>query len=172
MLRSAHRLRRRDSQGFALPLAVAGAMLLLLSSSSLQMLALHNRSQLARQQRRLQIEDTLASAAHQQIARLGEYGSCLLGLDQAQWPSAAPDCALSAEALATLQQGQVGADTYRVAAYRPLGSEPQATGAELELQLGGSEAWRAGYRLSLAPSGAAGLRVTAVQELGLRGVGA
>ena len=93
MWRSVHRCRRRDNEGFALPLAVAGAMLLLLSSSSLQMLALHNRTQLARQHRRLQIEDTLASAAHQQIARLAEHGSCLLGLDQAQWSAAAADCA-------------------------------------------------------------------------------
>lgn len=172
MWRSDHRCRRRrKSEGFALPLAVAGAMLLLLSSSSLQMLALHNRTQLARQHRRLQIEDTLASAAHQQIARLAEHGSCLLGLDQAQWSAAAADCALSAEALATLQQGQVGADTYRVATYRPLGGEAQATSAELELQLVGSLSWRASYRLSLAPA-AAGLRVIAVRELGLRGVGA
>lgn len=172
MLRSVHRRRRRDSEGFALPLAVAGALLLLLSSSSLQMLALHHRTQLARQQQRLQIEDTLASAAHQQVARLTGQGACLLGVNQTRWPEAAAGCALSAEALATLQQGQVGAETYRVAAYRPLGGEPQATGAELELQLSGSHRWRAGYRLSLAPAGPAGLQVIAMQELGLRGVGA
>ena len=172
MVRSAHRSRRHGSQGFALPVAVTGAMVLLLSSGSLQMLALQSRTQLARQQRRLQIEDTLASAAHQQVARLATRGPCLLGVDQSQWAAAAPACPLSAEELQSLQQGQIGAETYRIAAYRPLGSDPQATSAELEMQLVGPHAWRASYRLSLAPAGSAGLQVIAVQELGLRGVGA
>ena len=158
---------RRD--GFALPVALGGSLLLLLSSGSLQLLALHNRARVVDQQRHLQVEDLLASAAQQQVAALVTQANCLLAVDLVQWAAVAPSCGLGEEAVAALQQGQVGGQGYRVAAYRPAAGA--AASAELELQLTGERPWRAVYRLGLAPAAAstAQLQVTAVQELGLRG---
>jgi hypothetical protein len=161
---------QRPRNGFALPIALGGSMLLLLSSGSLQLLALHNRARLAEQQRQLQVEDLLASAAQQQAAALATQANCLLAVDLAQWVAVAPGCGLGSDQLAALQQGQVGGQGYRVAAYRPAAAA--ATGsAELELQLTGARPWRAVFRLGLAPAAQTPgqLRVTAVQELGLRG---
>ena len=169
-----HRSPRRglpQPTGFALPMAVGGALLLLLSSSSLQLLAWQSRVQVVQQQRRLQLEDTLASAAQHQVAALAAEGPCLLGLELAQWAAAAASCGLSHGQLAALQQGQFGAQGYRLTAYRPAAVGAAPSSAELELVLTGDRPWRAGYRLALAPGGTA-LRVTAVQDLGLRGVGA
>ena len=172
--RSAGR-RAQASQGFALPIAVGGSLLLLLSSGSLQLLALQNKAQVALQQRRLQIEDTLASAAQQQLAALqAAAGGCLLRVDQSQWGSAAASCALSAEQVAALQHGVV-ADTaqhvtpYRISSYRVAAGEAAASVAQLELQLQNGRPWRGAFRLSLAANGASGTRITALQELGLRG---
>jgi len=155
--------------GFALPLALGGSLLLLLSSGSLQLLALHSRARVVDQQRRLQVEDLLASAAQQQIAALATQANCLLAVDQSQWAAVAPSCGLGDGQVAALQQGQVGGQGYRVAAYRPAGGA--IASAELELQLTGERPWRAAYRLGLAPAAGATqqLQVTAVQELGLRG---
>ena len=154
--------------GFALPIAVGGSLLLLLSSGSLQLLALHSRARMVDQQRQLQVEDLLASAAQQQAAVLATQANCLLAVDLAQWTAVAPGCGLGGDQVAALQQGQVGSQGYRVAAYRPAAA---AASAELELQLTGERPWRGVYRLGLAQAaGAPGqLQVIAIQELGLRG---
>ena len=167
--RSLSRPLRCPSSGFALPIALGGSLLLLLSSGSLQLLALHSRVRLAEQQRQLQVEDLLASAAQQQAAALATQANCLLAVDLAQWGAVAPSCGLGADQVAALQQGQVGGQQYRVAAYRP--ASGAVASAELDLQLTGQRPWRAVYRLSLAPAAQAPeqLQVTAVQELGLRG---
>ena len=156
--------------GFALPIALGGSMLLLLSSASLQLLALQSRVRLAEQQRQLQVEDLLASAAQQQAAALATQANCLLAVDLNQWAAVAPSCGLAGNQVAALQQGQVNGQGYRVAAYRP-SATPAAAGAELELQLTGQRPWRGVYRLSLAPAADAPevLQVQTVQELGLRG---
>jgi hypothetical protein len=170
---SCHRFGRRPGNGFALPIALGGSLLLLLSSGSLQLLALQSRVRMAEQQRQLQREDVLASAAQQQVAALATQANCLLAVDLSDWAAVAPSCGLGADQLASLQQGQVGGQGYRIAAYRPRQSAVAAPfHAELELQLIGDRPWRAAYRLGLAPAGEAAqqLRVTAVQELGLRGV--
>jgi hypothetical protein len=152
-----------------LPVALGGSLLLLLSSGSLQLLALHSRARVVDQQRQLQLEDLLASAAQQQVAALATQANCLLAVDHAQWSAVAPSCGLGEDEVAAMQQGQVGGQGYRVVAYRPTAGT--AASAELELQLTGERPWRAVYRLGLAPADApsAQLRVTAVQELGLRG---
>jgi hypothetical protein len=167
--RSQPRPLRHPRNGFALPIALGGSLLLLLSSGSLQLLALHSRVRLAEQQRQLQVEDLLASAAQQQAAALATQANCLLAVDLAQWGAVAPSCGLGADQVAALQQGQVGGQKYRVAAYRP--ASGAVASAELDLQLTGQRPWRAVYRLSLAPAAQAPeqLQVTAVQELGLRG---
>lgn len=157
--------------GFVLPLALGGSLLLLLSTGSLQLLALQNRARVVQLQRRHQVEDTLASAAQQQVAALQAAGSgCLLGVELAQWPMAAASCGISPEQLETLQQGQLAAGTYRVAAYRLNPTVDAASTAELELQLSGERPWRAAYRLSMVGrDGDQALHVTALQDLGLRG---
>ncbi|MEB3235407.1 MAG: hypothetical protein VKM98_08260 [Cyanobacteriota bacterium] len=164
------RKQRKTTQGFALPIAVGGALLLLLSSSALQLLALQNGTQVARLQQRQQLEDTLASAAQQQLAALQVAGAgCLLGVDGTAWPQASQTCGIAAEQLAALQQGQVGANRYRLLAYRLNPAAAAGSTAELELQLTGARPWRAAYRVQLAPAPAGGVHITALQELGLRG---
>lgn len=168
----------RPANGFALPVAVGASLVLLLSSGSLQLLALQSRVQATQQWRRHQLEDVLASAAQQQVAALQAAGSgCLLALDQAQWAAAAPACQIDAIQLAALQQGQLAAPldarAYRIAAYRRTPAAAGAAAAELELQLIGERPWRAAFRLSLAAAALEqGWQVVAVQELGLRGAGA
>ena len=155
--------------GFALPLAVGSALLLLLSASSLQLLALQHRARLAQQQQRHQLEDLLASAAQQQAAVLQQTASgCLLTAAHDTWEMAAEACEINPEQLAALQQGQLEGSRYRLSAYRP---QPGLDSAQLELQLLDGRPWRAAYRLTLAPAaaGASGVQITGVQEQGLRG---
>jgi len=168
---SCHRFGRCPRNGFALPIALGGSLLLLVSSGSLQLLALQSRVRVAEQQRQLQREDMLASAAQQQVAALATQANCLLGVELADWAAVAPRCGLGADQVTALQQGQVDGQGYRVAAYRPAAAAAPWS-AELELELTGDRPWRAAYRLGLAPAGEAAqqLQVTAVQELGLRGV--
>ena len=168
---SCHRFGRRPRNGFALPIALGGSLLLLVSSGSLQLLALQSRVRVAEQQRQLQREDMLASAAQQQVAALATQANCLLAVELADWAAVAPSCGLGADQVTALQQGQVDGQGYRIAAYRPAAAAAPWS-AELELQLTGDRPWRAAYRLGLAPAGEAAqqLQVTAVQELGLRGV--
>jgi len=166
---------RAAERGFALPIAVAGALVLLLGSSSLQLLSLQNRAQLHRVVQRQQIEDLLASAAQQTAAALQQTGGgCLLAKAHDAWTHAAAECAIEPEVLKDLQQGQVGSSRYRLTAYQPDGHGIEASSAQLELQLLAERPWRAAYRLALVPSsdGQAALQITAVQEQGLRGVGA
>mgnify|MGYP003342006177 CR=1 FL=1 len=54
--------------GFVLPLSITGALVLLLSSLSLQTVMLHGRTVQAAERARLQAEDQLASAAQQLAA--------------------------------------------------------------------------------------------------------
>jgi len=134
-------------------------------------LTLHSRVQIAQQQRRLQVEDTLASAAQQMAAALAGQGRCLLPYDQSQWPQVAATCGLDAAALEALQRGQLAGQAYQLRAYRPAASGQTPATAELELQLSGARPWRGAYRLLLADaSGSQHAPITAVQELGLLGV--
>lgn len=164
------------SAGFALPVAVGASLLLLLSSSSLQLLALQSRVQASQLQQRHQREDTLASAAHQQAGALLAGAGCLLTVDQAHWVQAAQACQLSPAQFAAIQQGTVAESRYRVSGYRLLAAqgslaEASTATAELELQLLGGRPWRAAFRVHLAVA-AEGWQITAVQPLGLRGAGA
>lgn len=166
---------RAAERGFALPIAVAGALVLLLGSSSLQLLSLQNRAQLLRVVQRQQIEDLLASAAQQTAAALQQTGGgCLLAHAHDAWALAAAQCAIEPAQLQDLQLGQVGNSQYRLTAYQPDGHSTEASSAQLELQLVAERPWRATYRLALVPSsdGQAALQITAVQEQGLRGAGA
>lgn len=70
-----------------MPLALLGALILLLSGFSLQTLALHQRRQLLLEQKSAQTIDELASAAHQWAGRLYGPWRCLRDLPSSQWDS-------------------------------------------------------------------------------------
>lgn len=71
--------------GFVLPLSITGALVLLLSSLSIQSLVLHSRQVQAAERSRLLAEDHLASAAQQLASRLLGPFACLQPVASADW---------------------------------------------------------------------------------------
>ena len=71
--------------GFVLPLSITGALVLLLSSLSLQTLVLHTHRVQAAERSRLQAEDRLASAAQRLAADLQGRLACLKTVPLADW---------------------------------------------------------------------------------------
>jgi hypothetical protein len=135
--------------GFVLPLASTAALMLLLSSLSLQTVSLQARRQLLVQLQQRQQQDLLASAAQQLLGRLKLQHGCLLERPQADW--AAAPC-LEGTPVEAISQGQVGEHSYRLLAYTP-----DASGAQLRLALAAG-----------GPSGAFALVDGQLRELGLR----
>lgn len=149
--------------GFLLPLSAAASLLLMLSSLSLQAVALQSRSQVSAGQRLRQAEDQLMSAAQHLLAD---------PLTVYQLPSRVGEA------------GQVGSAAYRLVKVEgPSWQEPAEAGAPqrgrvvatLEL-LASAEQPRplqAAFALDLilnsAPDGQGFLQVVALRELGLRG---
>jgi hypothetical protein len=135
-----------EQSGFLLPLATTGALVLLLSSLSLQTAVLQSRRVLLLQAQRQHQEDQLTSAAHRLGAELTGPYRCLLALPSDQWPQAAtagcPAGVDPAGLLALLQQ------EHGVALSR---WQPSTTGGELQLQLGANGP-TASWGLSLAPT--------------------
>jgi hypothetical protein len=139
-----------EQSGFLLPLATTGALVLLLSSLSLQTAVLQSRRVLLLQAQRQHQEDQLTSAAHRLGAELTGPYRCLLALPSDQWPQAAAAAATAgcpagvdpAGLLALLQQ------EHGVALSR---WQPSPTGGELQLQLGANGP-TASWGLSLAPT--------------------
>ena len=168
---------RRRKGGFALPVAVVGALILLLGSLAAQS-ALHQsrlRHASALGQRRL--EDALASAAHQLVGRLVEHHPCLLTLPLAAWPASGSTCA-DAAAQGRLLQGEVPALAYRLEGWEPAAGAPVAGDGragrierivlELSRRSGsGHPPWRAAFALDVQGDPP---QVLALRELGLRGV--
>ena len=74
----------RDA-GFVLPLSITGALVLLLSSLSLQTLVLHTRQVQAAERTRLQAEDRLASGAQRLAADFQGRLACLKAVPLADW---------------------------------------------------------------------------------------
>jgi hypothetical protein len=117
--------------GFVLPLSVTGALVLLLSSLSVQSLVLHTRQVQAAERVRLESEDRLASAAQQWAAQLKGPFACLLPVASADWqarplPAACPPD-LDPQAL---QQLQLAGETVQLLSW-----EPRTEGGVLRLQL-------------------------------------
>lgn len=141
------------------PLAWGVSLLLLLSSLSLQALALQEGSLQALRQRRRQQEDQLMTAAQRLAGRLQRRHACLLVLADGAW--AAAGCA-TADELAALRQG--------LRAYRPdPGSQTLEGRAELLLQQGNEAA--AAFALHWRRTDAEGPpQLVALRELGLRQV--
>jgi hypothetical protein len=139
-----------EQSGFLLPLATTGALVLLLSSLSLQTAVLQSRRVLLLQAQRQHQEDQLTSAAHRLGAELTGPYRCLLALPSEQWPQAAAAAATAgcpagvdpAGLLALLQQ------EHGVALSR---WQPSPTGGELQLQRGATGP-SASWGLSLAPT--------------------
>ncbi|MFM9100466.1 MAG: hypothetical protein ACKOPS_03640 [Cyanobium sp.] len=144
-----------------LPLAWSMSLLLLLSSLSLQALALQEGSLQALQQRRRQQEDQLMTAAQRLAGRLQRQHRCLLPLAIAAWPAAG--CATATE-LAELRQG--------LRAYQPApaGGDPQAPEGRVELLLQQGEGAAAFALHGRRPDPAGPPVRVALRELGLRQV--
>ena len=78
-------------QGFALPMALIGALAVLLSASTVMAMALGSRQQLQLELRTIQAVDGLASAAHEWAGRLQGPLRCLRDRPFAEWSGS--DCA-------------------------------------------------------------------------------
>ena len=157
------------------PLAMGVSLLLLLSSLSLQALALQGGSLQAVQQRRRQQEDQLMAAAQQLAGRLQRRHRCLLAVNDGGW--AAAGCATAGQ-LAALRQGPGPgpgvAERWRLVRYSseasgPVGGPALEGRAQLLLQLGDRAA--AAFALHWRrPDEDAPPQLLALRELGLRQV--
>ena len=137
--------------GFVLPLSITGALVLLLSSLSVQSLVLHTRQVQAAQRMRLQAEDRLASGAQRLAAALRGRFACLQVLPLEDWRAGAlpADCPADLDPGA-LQQFTIDGETVQLLSLTP---QPEGGALELQLTQGGL---RRRYRLA----------ATGVKELG------
>lgn len=116
----------RQSNGFVLPLALTGSALLLLSSLSLQTLALHARQRSSQALATAQTLDADQSVlmAFQQHAQAAH--ACLLALPSSAWP-ALEQC--PAADPSPLQAGRIGDRHWQLLAWQPTA----AAGGTLQL---------------------------------------
>ena len=119
--------------GFVLPLSITGALVLLLSSLSVQSLVLHTRQVQAAQRTRLQAEDRLASGAQRLAADLQGRFACLEPVPLAAWQAGAlpVDCPEGLDSTA-LQRFTIDGQVVELLSWTP-----QPEGGELQLQLAG-----------------------------------
>ena len=116
-----------------LPLALAGSLVLLLSSLSLQGMVLQGRQVQALEQRRLRAEGQLSSAAHLWMGQLRGPYSCLAELPSNAWQSDPPPAGCSPGLdSAALSRLSVDGAVVELIRWDPLQSPP-----ELWLQLAG-----------------------------------
>ena len=83
-------MRANTDEGFALPLALIGALTVLLSASAVMAMALGSRQQLQLELQTIQAVDGLASAAHEWAGRLQGPWRCLRDRPFAEWSGS--DC--------------------------------------------------------------------------------
>jgi hypothetical protein len=160
---------KSGSDGFVLPLAIGVALLLLLSSLSLQTLALQSHGLAAASERLRRVEDDLSSAAHDLVGELNEGHRCLLGAALAAWDPEAAVCPAPAN-LTDPRSLNTPPVAYRLIAWTPAAS---GTAAELLLEppaAAGQPARRAAFVVALAGGGGGALQAVAVRPLGLRGM--
>ena len=106
----------KGSQGFALPLVLTASSVLLLSSLSLQTLALHQSQSSHVQLQRARHTDALQSAAMVFLQQAHGANGCLLRFPSARWsdpgvcPAADPQ---------QLQQGDAGEYSWQLIAWQP-----------------------------------------------------
>lgn len=132
--------------GFALPLALAGSLVLLLGSLSTLSTTLHGRQLLASERKERIEADAMASAAQQVTAELqGDY-RCLLPLTLDRWQPGLlpPDCPASLDPRSLKTSDQFRAQV------RLVDWKPSLSGGEMRLQaVGGSRQRR--YAITVAP---------------------
>ena len=156
-----------------LPLAWSVSLLLLLSSLSLQALALQAGSLQAVQQRRRQQEDQLMTAAQQLAGRLQRQHACLVLQADRDWATAG--CATAAE-LADLRRGEVEGQPWQLlryspglaASHPPSGWEGQESRGRGELLLRQGQQAAAFALLWHRPGGDGPPRLLGLRDLGLR----
>lgn len=152
-----------------LPVAIGVALLLLLSSLSLQTLALQSHGLAAASERLRRVEDDLASAAHDLVGELNAGHRCLLSDPLPGWDPQAADCPAPASLTDPRSLATPPVD------YRLIGWSPSESGTEAELVLeraaaGGQPARRAAFAVGLAAGAGGGVQAVAVRPLGLRGM--
>jgi hypothetical protein len=165
--------RGRAEAGFLLPLSFGAALVLMLSSLSVQTAALQGTTLTAAELRSRQLEDSLASAAEQVAGQLSGRHACLLRLAFTAWP--ASGCGTGAEAV-LLSNGTVGEVAYRITSWQPApgtaGGAAAPTGPgvlRLELVAQGTQRQ---YALALAPvTPAPPTEPGRLQVVGVRGMG-
>lgn len=179
------RLSRNGSErdaGFLLPLSIGAALLLLLSSLSVQTAAVHGRMQLAAELRLRQRADALAAAAELVAARLSGPGACLLPLSYSEppqlvgprtWPGPLEGCTQHFEPLELLEAVD-SADprwrAYEVVGWRPgvAAGEPGELRLRLAPQLGEPRGGERRYALVVKRTAGAG---SPLHVVGVRGLG-
>ena len=150
--------------GFVLPLALGVSLLLMLSSLSLQTVALQGRLDQMRQAGRGRDEDALVGAAQRLVGELNRRHACLLSLHLSRWPQEGQSCAsLPEQEALLLQAGSFGG---RLLAWSPGATEAEAL-IEAEPAVQGGIARRAVFKVVLD---ADPLRAQSPRLLGLRGV--
>lgn len=159
-----HRRRPPEAEaGFLLPLSVGAALVLLLTSLSVQTAALQGSALAAAELKQRQQEDALDSAAQRVAAQLSGAYACLLPQASAAWVMPVAGCAPGLDP-AVVAVGQVGENDYRVVGWRPaLGGEAARPG-ELWLELSDAGSRRL-YALAVVP-GAGTPLVRSVRGLG------
>ena len=111
--------RSLDDAGFVLPLALVGALVLLLSSLSLQAAVFQSRRLQDLEHQRLTQRDQLASAAQLWADWLSGPGRCLRSIPSPQWRlSLPPDCPAELQGM-DLQQFQLGPQTVQLRSWNP-----------------------------------------------------
>jgi hypothetical protein len=124
--------------GFVLPLSSLGALVLLLSSLSMQGLVLQAHRAQASQRARVQRDDQLTSAAQHWASELHGSMACLRQMPSSQWPQQvmAVECPPDLD-LQAVQQLEVAGATVRLLSW-----QPQEIGGVLHLALSGSRVQR------------------------------
>ena len=112
------RLPDSNQQGFALPLALTTSALLLLSSLSLQTLALHARQRSSQALATAQTRDAERSVAMAFQQHAAGANACLLALPSAEWELTA---ACPGANPAALQSGPVADRDWQLLDWQPIG---------------------------------------------------
>ena len=147
-----------------LPLALGVSMLLLLSSLSLQTVALQGHLDQASQAGRGRDEDALVGVAQRLVGELNRRHACLLSLPLSRWPLEGQSCAsLAPQGLLLGESGSFGG---RLLAWSPGAAEAEAL-IEADPAVQGGIARRAVFKVVLH---ADPIRAQSPRLLGLRGV--
>lgn len=147
-----------------LPLALGVSMLMLLSSLSLQTVALQGRFDQVNQAGRGRDEDALVGVAQRLVGELNRRHACLLSLPLSRWPQEGQSCASLPQQQALL--GEPGSFGGRLLTWSPGATEAEAL-IEAAPAVPGGIARRAVFKVFLQ---ADPLRAQSPRLLGLRGV--